>query len=92
MDKGALNVFRRFNGFDPTEIQQIHIPGLKLGKNWVKLGDVSELCYLSDKWHGEMIEYSHTFDDPPLLLTDPSSKVLLIAGGKFKITKRGITG
>jgi hypothetical protein len=92
MDKRLVNIYRRFNAQEPNQYTELNIPGLKFSKNWVRLGDVSELCYLSTKWSGELIEYAHTFDNPPMLLTDPEAKVLLIAGGNFKITKRGITG
>lgn len=59
---------------------------------WVELGAACEIVYESDKWdRSERVCYEHKFARGyPRLLAHPTQNVLLIAGGKFQITDRGL--
>jgi len=69
-----------------------------LATELVVLGEVREIVYYSDKGSpGEYKAYVHEFGsadrrDMPLLLFDRHNGALIVMGGKFKITARGIVG
>lgn len=75
---------------NPQGIYEIDID-LEPGQPWVELGAAKEIVYQSDKWDYEKKFYEHKFAPGyPRLLAHPTDDALLIVGGKFQITKRGL--
>jgi hypothetical protein len=59
----------------------------------VQLGELRALVYRSDR--GPVATprtYVHFFDRPPRLLADSTGTRLFIAGGCYRVTRRGIEG
>lgn len=65
---------------------------LETEEPWVELGSAAEIVYESDKWdRSEKIKYEHKFARGyPRLIAHPYQPALLIVGGKFEITDRGL--
>lgn len=59
----------------------------------VKLGELKEINYVSDKWTGRRVHYTHKTRKPhPILATDPAGKHLHIVGGNVRVTADGLVG
>lgn len=88
----ALKTFRKWHQFDPKGI--VRVKGSRsIPARLVKLGEIPEIVYRSDKWSGKPQTYLHKTGNPrPLLCTDPDGKRLYIVGGNLRVTARGITG
>jgi hypothetical protein len=56
------------------------------------LGELHSVCYETAKGHfGPNELWEHEFEGPkPLLCYSPNSRLLLIAGGRYTVTKHGI--
>lgn len=85
-------IYEKWHGKSPKSLIEIDIPDLELGTEWLVLGKLPEIMYRSAKYENEVYQYRHKFKKQPFLLTDPAGKVLLIVGGNFTITERGIVG
>lgn len=81
--------FARWNGFDATRAEVMRAtPTPRVA---VQLGEIHAIEYVSAKWTGRREKYRHVFHTPrPQLCTGPDSKGLIILGGGFKVTPRGI--
>ena len=88
----AKKTYRRWHDKNPGEMISLNIPGLKMNGPWVIMGTMPDILYTSDKWEKEAHDYIHNFSVPPFLVCDPAGKVMMIVGGKYKITERGIVG
>jgi len=88
----AQKTYKTWHEKDPKELIELDVPGLSLKGPWVVLGTLPEIMYDSKKWESKTHRYLHKFGKKPYLCTDPEGKVLLIVGGNFKITNRGIVG
>ena len=55
-----------------------------------KLGDGLEIMYRSKKWTGKNENYLHKFGRGVKMYSTPDGKTLVLAGGKMKLTSRGI--
>ena len=55
------------------------------------LGEIPELHYIAER-DGETFHFHHTFktDSRPLLIVSHDGKQLMIAGGRYQVTDRGI--
>lgn len=88
----ALRTFRKWHQFDPKAITQVK-GSRAIPARLVKLGEIPEIVYRSDKWSGKPQTYLHKCGNPrPLLCTDPDGKRLFIVGGRLRVTARGIVG
>ena len=90
----ACALYRRFTGRAPQrlaigKLQRAH-PGVL-----VELGELTALVYRTARRAdapGSAESYVHRFASPPRLLADASGRRLFIAGGRFRVTRRGIEG
>ena len=90
--KEAYRFYKRFMGRPADKRTFVQIP--KPPRVGAVLGDLVQVSYQTRReGDTEAIEYYHRFTKPlPKLLTDPKGKRLFIAGGKHKVTERGIVG
>ena len=60
----------------------------------VELGELRAVVYRAARGAGgdSSRNYVHFFDQPPQLLADATGRRLFIAGGQFRVTRRGIEG
>jgi hypothetical protein len=65
---------------------------LETNEPWIELGKAQEITYWSDKWNRkDAALYTHKFAYQwPKLIAHPYQDALLIVGGKFTITERGL--
>lgn len=86
----AAKTFRKWHGFNSKGV--IAVKGTRsVPARLVKLGEMPEIVYRSDKWTGKSQTYLHKFGRPrPLLATDPDGKRLFIIGGGYRVTARGL--
>lgn len=77
----AAEVFERFNGHEATSLERVRV---KLSGPLVRIGEVPELHYLSDK-EGELVEYFHRVDRPGVMYADPDGGFCVIVGGSTRI-------
>lgn len=90
----ARALFERFTGRPPERVACLPF------ERWaprvlVELGELRALVYRAARRAGEpggRQTYVHHFDRPPHLLADPAGRRLFIAGGRFRVTRRGIEG
>lgn len=92
VESRARSTFKKWHQFDPKG--EISVKGSRsIPARLVKLGEIPELVYASDKWGGKKQTYLHKTGRPrPLLCTDPDGKRLFIIGGGVRVTKRGLVG
>ena len=88
----AKKMFKKWHGFDSGKT--IRVPGSRtIPANVVKLGELPEIVYTSNKWTGKKETYIHKTGTPrPLLCCDPEGKQFYIVGGGMRATARGIVG
>ncbi len=87
----AERTFRMWHEFDAKTIKPVKLPRQTLPKYGVKLGEIVTIDYVSDKWEGKPVTYTHDTKRPrPQLVTDPDGEMLFIVGGKMKPTADGL--
>jgi hypothetical protein len=90
----ARALFERFTGRPPERV--VRRPFERCAPQvLVELGELRALVYRSARRAGEsgaVQNYVHHFDTPPRLFADPAGQRLFIAGGRFRVTRRGIEG
>lgn len=92
MVETAASKYEEFSGKVANKSKWVNIP--KPPRVVVTLGVLEQINYLAEK-EGDpgKTEYYHRFKNPkPLLVCDPKTGKLFIAGGRYKITGRGIVG
>jgi hypothetical protein len=88
----AAQMFRRFHGFDPKTVTSV-AGERSIPRTLVRLGDLVEVSYRSNKFDRKTRDYVHKFGTPrPTLCTRPDGSGLFIVGGRFRNTARGIVG
>ena len=90
----ACALYRRFFGQAPDHIGTARLEASR-PRVLVELGELRALVYRAARGNGEHAakqSYVHYFDTPPRLLADPEGQRLFIAGGRFRVTRRGIEG
>jgi hypothetical protein len=95
--KNPLNSLKRqgkrlYSGFmrrAPTRSQKLTVQALP--KVAIAIGKVSRLYYVSDR-DGKVVEYRHDFatGSRPLLAVSHDGKQLVLLGGAYRFTERGI--
>jgi hypothetical protein len=88
----AEKMFKRWHGFGPKGT--IHVKGSRtIPAKVVRLGELPEIVYRSNKWTGKQETYIHKTGTPrPLLCCSPDGKQFYIVGGRMRATARGIVG
>lgn len=85
----AEKLFRDFTGHEPESVGSITIPDApKVG---IVIGDIEGIIYNTVR-DGEFERYIHQFKESarPLFVVTPDGKQLLMVGGNFDFTERGI--
>ena len=89
----AKELSRKFYGMMPRSVKNIEIDW---PKSLILIGLCPEVNYISDKFDGQLRQYFHEFEDPPIIMVGvPKQKDgdnLIIIKGKFKIKSDGIVG
>jgi hypothetical protein len=85
----GLKTFRKWHDFDAKRVTPLN--GHRTPRVLVKLGDVPEIIYRSNKWGGTQQTYSHKCTRPyPTLATGESGRGLYLVGGRVKVTAAGL--
>jgi len=85
----AASMYERFTGHDVEELGVLEIPGIP--SVVAVIGPCDGLMYSTVR-DGKHESYIHEFaaDDRPLLCIAPNGRRIILAGGAFKFTDRGI--
>jgi len=87
----AVKTFRMWHEFAPHRVTRMKGPDRLIPRTLVKLGDIRSIDYISDKYEGRPVTYTHKTDRPrPVLATDPDGQNLHIIGGRVRITGDGL--
>ena len=87
----AVKTYQMWHEFDPHRVTRMKGPDRLIPRTLVKLGDIRSIDYISDKYEGRPVTYTHQTDRPrPVLATDPDGRNLHIVGGRIKITADGL--
>lgn len=90
----ACALYRDFTGRAPQRLELARLPRTPPGV-LVELGELTALVYRAARRAdapGQAESYVHRFASPPRLLADAAGRRLFIAGGRFRVTRRGIEG
>jgi hypothetical protein len=86
----GMQLYERWHEFDAASGSLVHAPRGFL----FNVDRAVSIVYASDKWVGRARSYIHTFKTPPKVWvnrkTDPT--LLVMTGGRIKVSKEGITG
>lgn len=86
----ARKTFRKWHAFDAESVDRIKAPRT-IPRVLVKLGEMVQFVYRSNKWGGRMVTYEHTTRKPrPVLCTGPDGRGLFLVGGRTHVTARGL--
>lgn len=85
----AGDLYRRFTGHEPGEIGSIRLPTPP--RTGIVIGTLDGLLYTTVR-DGVEEKYIHKFSkrSKPLLVVSPDGKQLLLVGGEYDFTERGI--
>lgn len=85
----AADLYERFSGHEAESIGRIKAPPMpKVG---VAIGELDAVLYTTMR-DGKVEKYIHKFNakDKPLLVVSPNGKQILVIGGYYTFTERGI--
>lgn len=80
----SVRQFRSFNARDPESLSRVK---LDLRRPLVRIGEVPEIHYLSDK-EGKPAHYYHKVRSPGVMYADPRGKFFVILGGSTRVRGR----
>ena len=85
----AVNIYERFTGHDAELLTEVNVR--QLPKVAAAIGMVTAICY-STRRDGKIEQYMHEFArvDQPVFAVSPDGKQLLMIGGNYDFTERGI--
>ncbi len=87
----ARRTFRKWHEFDSSRLVRMRGPSRQIPRTLVRLGEVPEIIYRSDKYTGRATTYRHVTKRPrPVLATDPDGKHLFLVGGNVRVTGDGL--
>jgi len=81
----ARKLFKGFNDVDAEHLDRIEIPDYKV---FMEIGDCTHIAYLAKDGKNYIHEFKQR--SRPSLCTSHDGKVLLLVGGAFRFTDRGI--
>ena len=88
----ARGEFKRFHwGEEPTDLQEAMAPLVLPDEVLWSLGDLAEIAYEGTK-NGEPAIWVHTFKAQRPVLAYSEHGLLVIVGGDYRVTPRGIVG
>lgn len=84
----AVDLYEAFTGHRANSVKVVDIPEIKKA---LAIGDVLDISYRT-KRNGRVESYTHTFkaSSRPLFAASDDGKTLLMIGGSFNFTERGI--
>lgn len=85
----AAKLYQKFTGHDPEVIGRVTIPALP--KSAARIGECDGILYTTVR-DGVTERYIHKFRkaDKPMFCVSPDGKQLLLVGGNYDFTERGI--
>lgn len=85
----AASLYERFTGHEPEEIGRLKIPDLPAVV--AIIGECDGVLYTTVR-DGKTEHYIHEFadSDKPMLAVSPDGRQLILIGGRYKFTERGI--
>lgn len=84
--------FRRTHWGDEAEGAELaDVPIVRPGEAVTSLGELAEIAYEGQKG-GEWVIWVHPFEDPRPHLAYTATGGLVIVGGNYRVTERGIVG
>lgn len=88
-EKRAAARYKRFTGHDPVKTGTVNIPPTP--KAVVAIGYLDSVSYETMR-HGRIQRFRHVFAKHarPLFVASPDGRQLLMLGGAFRFTERGI--
>lgn len=88
--QAVVRLFDEFHDFEPTTAVVYKVDSLEIPGVLVRLGDLVEVTYKSNKFDRRSRLYVHKFgSDKPVLAASKDGKLYIVGGG-YKITGRGI--
>jgi len=84
----ATHLFEDFRGAQPVEVKRVSV---RLPRAALTIGDLLGLMYRTER-DGKVGDFLHRFRKSarPILAASPDGRTLLILGGDFRVTDRGI--
>jgi hypothetical protein len=90
-DDRAHAMFQKWHDFPSDRTKRVRVPSRTIPKQVVGLGKVVRIDYISNKWEGKPVTYTHSTKRPyPELVTDPDGRQLYLVGGRMKPTADGL--
>lgn len=87
----SVERFEEFHDKPSTGVQHVKGPS-KVPDVVFRLGELSAVQYVSDKWDGRRRKYVHYFEGPKPSLCGDAEGRLWILGGRYDIGPAGIEG
>lgn len=89
----ADSKFERFHwGRQAQGSRVVKVPRIAPGEVLYQLGDLTEIAYDTQKGSPEWVRWVHEFKRPlPALATTQAGKLVIVGGG-YRVTERGIVG
>lgn len=89
----AAETFKTWHSFGPLRAVQLEVPGVEDFRE--RIGQATSIVYRSHKWSGKRTDYEHHFSRrlPPdvlILGSVETPRAVLVRGGEFRVTARGI--
>lgn len=89
----AAATFAEWHGFDPRRVYDLDVP--RCEEFGPPVGGALRIVYRSDKWDRRPVDYDHGFkaSEPPavsILGTAEAPRAILVRGGVFRTTARGL--
>jgi hypothetical protein len=88
----ARAAWERWTGEPASDSATIDLPAIRGG--WRALGDARLLAYRSDKWTRRPVDYAHEIgqDVKARMRGSQGAGLIVVAGGRFRLTARGLEG
>ena len=85
----AADLYERFSGHEAEEIGTVSVP--QMPEVGVAIGEIAFIGYDTVR-DGVAEKYIHRFHkaDRPLFVVSPDGRMLLLVGGRYRFTERGI--
>lgn len=90
----ADELHERFHwGRESETLESVELTRIEDGTVLVQLGVLAEISYITQKGDDPVTIYEHSFEEGmPILAATADGGRLVIVGGDYKVTRRGIVG